>query len=176
MKTCRSCETEKPISDFYADSHYADKHKVDCKVCYNKKTTDWMKKNRQRVNAAKKEWGAKNPEKVAAYLKKWRTKNIEKARNDYKKWAAVNRHIVNANDRKRMARKMNALPAWADLNKIKEIYAKARSMGRGYHVDHIIPLQGKNVCGLHVETNLQILKAYDNQSKGNRMDEERLFA
>ena len=65
----------------------------------------------------------------------------------------------------RRATKLNALPKWADLEKIKLIY-KLRP--DGYHVDHIIPLQGKKVCGLHVEYNLQYLLAKENMSKGNK--------
>jgi hypothetical protein len=64
----------------------------------------------------------------------------------------------------RRALKLKAVPKWANLEIIKEIYKKCN---KGYHVDHIIPLQGKNVCGLHVENNLQYLKAKDNLSKGN---------
>lgn len=55
-------------------------------------------------------------------------------------------------------------PKWADLNKIADIYDKCP---KGYHVDHIIPLQGKLVSGLHVENNLQYLPAKDNLTKGN---------
>jgi hypothetical protein len=49
-------------------------------------------------------------------------------------------------------KKLSRLPKWANLAKIKEIYAKCP---QGLEVDHIIPLKGKNVCGLHVENNLQ---------------------
>lgn len=56
-------------------------------------------------------------------------------------------------------------PKWANLEKIKEIYINRPN---GCHVDHIIPLQGNNVCGLHVETNLQYLSAFENISKGNK--------
>jgi len=57
------------------------------------------------------------------------------------------------------------IPKWANLEKIREIYKKSK---KGYHVDHIIPLQGKNVSGLHVENNLRIIKATSNLSKGNK--------
>lgn len=63
------------------------------------------------------------------------------------------------------ANKLMASPVWADLEKIKSIY---RLRPADYHVDHIIPLQGKNVCGLHVEGNLQYLLAKENLSKHNK--------
>lgn len=60
--------------------------------------------------------------------------------------------------------KLQALPKWADTAAITQFY---RSCPEGYHVDHIIPLQGKYVCGLHVLNNLQYLSISDNCSKGN---------
>lgn len=65
------------------------------------------------------------------------------------------------------ASKINRTPKWADLAKIKEFYD---SCPPGYHVDHIIPLNGKNVSGLHVETNLQYLLAIDNIRKSNKFN------
>lgn len=59
----------------------------------------------------------------------------------------------------------NQMPKWANIQAIKDIYM---NRPKGYHVDHIIPLQGNNVCGLHVETNLQYLPASENISKGNK--------
>lgn len=55
-------------------------------------------------------------------------------------------------------------PAWADMKKIREIY---ENRPNGYHVDHIVPLRGKTVCGLHVEHNLQYLPAIENMRKHN---------
>ena len=63
------------------------------------------------------------------------------------------------------AAKLQRTPAWADLPKIKEIYAACPS---GYHVDHIVPLQGTNVSGFHVEYNLQYLPAKENLAKHNK--------
>lgn len=64
------------------------------------------------------------------------------------------------------ARKLKAIPLWADLDKIKEFYDNCP---KGYHVDHIYPLAGKTVCGLHTLENLQYLPARENLQKGNRV-------
>jgi len=64
------------------------------------------------------------------------------------------------------AAKVSAVPSWANLDKISEIY---ENCPEGYHVDHIFPLQGETCCGLHVENNLQYLPAKDNLSKSNKV-------
>ncbi len=56
-------------------------------------------------------------------------------------------------------------PNWANISKIYDIYLNCP---KGHHVDHIVPLKGSNVCGLHVENNLQYLTAEDNQKKNNK--------
>lgn len=76
---------------------------------------------------------------------------------------------------KRNLNKLLATPSWlsvAQKYEIADFYVQAALLeektGVKYHVDHIVPLQGKNVCGLHVPWNLQILTADSNLSKGNR--------
>ena len=66
---------------------------------------------------------------------------------------------------KRRAGNLKATPKWANIDKIKAIYNNCKS---GYQVDHIVPLQGKTVCGLHVETNLQYLTEKENLIKSNK--------
>lgn len=104
-------------------------------------------------------WKKANPEKVSVYAKKSRQKN--KAR-------------VNAENAKRHTEKLNRIPKWLtkdDLWLIKEAYklAQLRSelFGFEWHVDHIIPLQGKNVSGLHIITNLQVIPGKENLLKAN---------
>lgn len=75
------------------------------------------------------------------------------------------RNIRASAEAKRRASKLDRTPKWASTEKIKEFY---RNRPDGYEVDHIIPLQGDLVCGLHVENNLQYLKAEENRSKSNK--------
>jgi hypothetical protein len=60
-------------------------------------------------------------------------------------------------------------PKWADLKSINIYYSNCPE---GYHVDHIIPLRGEKVSGLHVLDNLQYLPAKENLSKGNKFNGE----
>lgn len=77
---------------------------------------------------------------------------------------------------KRRAQKLQATPKWADLKAIDAIYAEAARLtvetGIQHEVDHIVPLQGKTVCGLHVDWNLQILTRAANRSKSNKLAED----
>jgi 5-methylcytosine-specific restriction endonuclease McrA len=78
--------------------------------------------------------------------------------------------LIHANARRKRCRESQ--PSWADVDRIREVYAltatKTRITGIKHHVDHIIPLNGKHVCGLHVHENLQILTKEENLSKGNK--------
>lgn len=65
----------------------------------------------------------------------------------------------------RKERVRRATPKWANVEEIKQFYA---NKPKGFHVDHIVPLQGKNVSGLNVIWNLQYLEASKNLSKGNK--------
>ena len=74
---------------------------------------------------------------------------------------------------KRYALKVSACPKWANDAAIDAIYKRAsalRKEGFDVQVDHVIPLRSEVVCGLHVENNLRIISAFENQSKGNKFD------
>lgn len=129
--------------------------------------------------AQSKKWARENKEKRNAMSQKWRDENREQFReicSTYRKTNAANRL---ANNAKRRAAKLQQTPAWADLEKIESLYKFAKFMewitlGIKYHVDHIVPLKGKTVCGLHTYDNLQILKANDNIRKGNKLYEQHI--
>jgi hypothetical protein len=64
-----------------------------------------------------------------------------------------------------------ATPRWANLSAIRDFYANCPE---GHHVDHIVPIKGKAVSGLHVIENLQYLPASENQRKSNKYHHDRL--
>lgn len=84
--------------------------------------------------------------------------------------------LVRFHSNKRRVAKLNRTPPWANQEAIKAIYREAARLssetGVEHHVDHIIPLQGELVSGLHVESNLQILPWHENVTKGNRFEVE----
>jgi len=95
---------------------------------------------------------------------------IERERQ--RQWKRDNQGYVNHINNMRYVKKKQRMPSWADPIAIRKIYEECATLNekygpRSYHVDHIIPLQGKTVSGLHVENNLQILKASDNLLKSN---------
>lgn len=130
-------------------------------------------KNRDKIL----EW-QKLPEvraKRSELVRNIRLSNPEGSRAAGKKWRQSNPGKVVALAARRRATKINATPPWADYEKIDAVYLEARSKtalsGIPHHVDHIVPLRGKHVCGLHVHWNLQILTATENCRKHNKFDD-----
>lgn len=106
-----------------------------------------------------------------------RQKNRDKYQERGKEYYQKNKANYSFYARKYKAGKLNATPSWltqTQLDYMKELYQFRHNIsgveGREYHVDHIVPLQGENVCGLHVPWNLQVIPAKDNLSKSNSTD------
>ena len=136
----------------------------------------WQTENRDKQRASVDKWYNKNKEMVREYSQNYYLENKERLNSGGRKWKKANPSKVRTYTTNRRAAKLNATPVWlTDKQKEKtaKIYEKAAAMekrtGTPYHVDHIVPLQGKNVCGLHVPWNLQILTATENITKGNRL-------
>jgi hypothetical protein len=117
----------------------------------------WRDKNREHVREKGRASMRANPGKFAEWRKAWIAANPER-------WAA----ICTARNMRRHASKLNATPTWLtreDHDEILRVYSAARELG--HHVDHVVPLRGKNVSGLHVPWNLQTLPATANIKKSN---------
>jgi hypothetical protein len=124
------------------------------------------KNNIDSILEYRKNYYKANKEKCLETSKKSRIKNINEYRKKSLNWKKNNKDKVNYMINKRRSLKITAIPKFANLEKIKEIY---KNCPRGYHVDHIIPLNNPIVCGLHVEWNLQYLTAKDNLKKSNKL-------
>jgi len=159
-KYCKKCNTIKSINNFALCKR--DGYQSFCKQC----KSDYQKQNKDK----KLIWQRKYRENNRDFLRSKRIEyyyyNHDRELNYKKEYCKNNREKLRAAYAKRRSAKLKAIPKWADLSKIKEIY---KNCPKGYHVDHIIPLQGKNVSGLHVEYNLQYLTPKENLSKGNKL-------
>lgn len=131
----------------------------------------WRHANPGQARVAGANWRAANREKCRSFGQRFRDAHREQERSRARQKYYNNKEQYKANVANRRAKKLQATPPWADLEAIRQIY---RLCPPGHHVDHIVPLQGKDVCGLHVPCNLQYLPAEENIRKGNRLREEDL--
>lgn len=109
----------------------------------------------------------------------WDNREVAKAR--VRSYSIRCRDKCNALSAKRRAQKKNAIPSWStkeDIKSIASLYSISRertdNTGVAHVVDHIIPLQGREVCGLHTTTNLRVITAEENAAKSNKLLEEHL--
>lgn len=161
----------------------------------------WAEANKERISANKRAYYQANKEKIKAKSKAYREANKERLATMCKAWYAANSNRVIEERKKyikeyfstehgktirriqlarRRSSQLQRTPYWlteADFEKIKRKYVyaqrKTETTGEQWDVDHIIPLQGKFVSGLHVPANLRVIKHTTNCSKRNHFDLEK---
>lgn len=152
VKTCNICNKEKHLSEFHttirkrkSGSSYR-QYKNECRTCRNRKAKEYRKENPD-VSKAYRE----QPHVKASRIERNRLKEIRKSHPAVPNWITTEHRKA-----------------------IRELYLHAADCravtGEEYHVDHIIPLKGETVCGLHVPWNLQVLPADVNISKSNKWE------
>jgi hypothetical protein len=180
MKTCSKCGEEKPRTEFHKKAHNKDGLRGQCKICISEIAKLDRKNNPERVKATKSKWNKANAEKVKEYGRKWAERNPDKRAKSSSDWAKRNAPAVVDAVVRRRAAKLQRTASWANDQLIAAYYKEAKRLeeltGIQFHVDHIIPLRGELVSGLHVETNLQLLPAHENIGKSNRFDPETFVA
>lgn len=170
-KKCSCCGDVLSLSSFFKDTTVKSGYRAACKSCMSNKAAKWRKENKEHKAKKDKEYHQANLSYIKEQKKKYRLENKEAIALSLKLWQQANPDKCNARNSKRRAAKLNATPAWSDLKKVAVYFEHAqlcsKILKQSFHVDHIVPLQGKTVCGLHVPNNLQVLPATLNHSKNN---------
>lgn len=164
-KTCTKCRQTKELSLFAKDNRRKNGVGSWCKECLAKNSLSWVNKNKERVNKKALEWYYNNKTRARENERRL----LSTIEGKTKKLAAT---------RKRQSALEKRTPPWLsvdDLWMIEQAYELAvlreQMTGIKWHVDHIVPLRGKTVSGLHVPWNLQVIPATDNIKKGNKYDQ-----
>lgn len=183
MSYCKSCDSERTKKYLAENKEKSQlRHKQYYELNSDKiksRVSKYYKENVEIILEYQKEYSKLNKHKVSQKKKIYRENNKEYFREYYEYYYNLNTPDYVARANKRRAAKLKALPKWLtkeELEQIKELYTCAQMFklytGQEYHVDHIVPLQGENVCGLHVPWNLQVIPAKENLSKSNKLQED----
>lgn len=201
MKKCRVCKQLKGLDSFSSNKDRSDGLSNLCKPCDQAKGRAWYAANKEKRAKTLKAWSDANSERIAGYtasyrqrhpervaetterLKGWRSEygaawyqaNLDSKRERNRQWAKNNPAAHLALCARRRASVRKRYPTWADDAAIAEIYEQARRLthetGIKHEVDHILPLNGKTVSGLHVHNNLRVITAVENRRKSARLIE-----
>ena len=190
MKLCVTCKAEKSLSEFYKRKDSPDGYRNDCKDCRKavSRQNHYAKHedNKVRLKKVHAKRLLENPNYYAEYYAKYKESDLARAKLTYQAnaedrkakqrlWSKTNRGTANALGRKYKLKKINATPKWLSESQLLHIKCKYQLAAmlnihgvEPWHVDHIVPIRGKDVCGLHVPWNLRVIPAKENMTKGNR--------
>lgn len=189
-KICTKCKQNKPLSEYMANSRASGGLHWRCRPCTrgDKMASRAKEKVRQLAKyhanhaeslSKQRAYQAANRDKYRAASRKWREANPEEMKLSKWFWEQENPDRSAARSAKYYSRKRSRCPKWLSKEQKDHIilfYTTARHFtnetGIAHSVDHIIPLFGETVCGLHVPWNLQVLTAADNSRKQNYLDYE----
>lgn len=123
-----------------------------CCACHHQSKKENSKRNPTGRNRRSRRYYSRNREKLISRVSEWRKRHKGECNASISKFRAG-----------------KAAPGWTERKEIKEFY---KNCPKGFEVDHIIPLNGKEVSGLHVLANLQYLTKSENILKGNKFEPE----
>jgi len=184
IKACNYCKLQLPLFNFSKDSKSKDGVSRRCKACHKL----YREANKERFAEKIKVYREVNKERIVKHdrARYEANKHIilergklyrELHKDKIAAYQKENPGNVNARMAKRRASKISATPnclTKEDFIRIAEFYVESQRLeiltGVKHHVDHIVPLQGLTVCGLHVPWNLQVITAIENMRKSNKFD------
>lgn len=180
-KFCAGCKTMVPVDRFAVDRGAYSGLGSRCKQCQHVRYIEnaesvkarvrgYKVNNPERVSAREAQRYRKNPELYKETAKSWATKNPPKRRSIERRYSSKNPGSKKARTAAYRARLRQSAPPWLSKEQrqqMRKIYAECP---KGYCVDHIVPIAGEEVGGLHVPWNLQYLSARENEHKNNSFD------
>lgn len=197
-KICKKCHESLPLNMFYKKGNYYQSYCIPCRKELNsseehkEKRRQYYQKTKEKRLLASKKWRDKNLDNLKIKYRDYYYSNREKCINKSSSWNKKNKTRINLrnkeywkknpdklkfNNAQRKRKIRERTPNWLTkehLSQIKDFYDLSMDLysitGEKYHVDHIVPLKGENVCGLHVPWNLQVLPSDINLKKGNTYD------
>ena len=183
MKTCTVCKETKEVDCFYTNwNNKRNKSYIRsmCKECDKAQVMKSHYENKEKRNEQSREWHNANKETANAKRReRYHNENAEIRKAKRRKHYLENKNVYLSRSSSYKKHVKQATPSWSNLEYVKDIYLNVREaeelfnkigLDWKFHVDHIIPLRGKLVSGLHVEDNLQVLSAKENLSKNNRYE------
>jgi len=169
MKKCIKCNLEKENTQFHKKETAKDKLFSWCIDCHRIITKTRYSERRKGNKAF--------IDSESARVKAWRLANPEKYKESSTRYINNNRGTIVAKVTAYRINKNKRTPKWVDSEEswlIKEVYRLAadrtKNTGIEWHVDHIIPLHGKKVSGLHTISNLQVIPGKSNKCKSNKYE------
>ena len=191
-KQCKICKETLDLSLFHKHIGNSDGLQGKCKSCHSAmakrnylnarddrltKMAQYRVNNREAILKGKKRYRKQNIDKCREMNKSWAANNKDLINKSHRKWYQNNKHKVLSITRIFQAKRRQAMPKWLtkdDKWLIEQAYElsalRTKIFGFKWHVDHIIPLNNKLVCGLHVIENLQVIPASENFSKSNKFN------
>lgn len=177
MKTCTTCKIGKPFDAFAKSKEKRDGRHSICKACDAARRSAQRAANIEIERAKDSARYAERRGEKRAYDRAYYAANADTIKANTARYQVEHRERLKPihadRQNRRRARKAQAMPMWSEAAAIREVYLTAKFLtdvlGEPYHVDHIVPLQGPTVCGLHVAANLRVLPARENKEKSNRV-------
>lgn len=156
--------------------HVSERHAVSriCVECQAVLSKEYRQRHLGRILEREQAERTKSREHRRQYAVSRYAENKQAVRAATEKWRQANKAVDAAKAARRKAAKLRATPPWANQDRVVALYQIAadltRETGTRHEVDHIVPLQGETVCGLHVHWNLQILTKSENSRKKNKFE------
>lgn len=175
-KICFGCKKDLPFTEYTKAKLGKYGLMSKCKSCRALESTIYNSIHKERISVHGKKYRQEKSKQISAQRAIHTHENKERLASYEKAWRKTNPGKMNAKTARRRAARRQGLPKWLTREQHKEIlnfYIRAvelrKETGIPYEVDHIIPLQGKTVSGLHVPWNLRIIPRHENRKKSRKI-------